>query len=125
MASLLSENGTPNFSDASAKGRKAIGDYLTKLGGGGQGPAPGAVHTQLIEQSGVDMSVDGRTAKGRWYGFFLFADGKGGATLEGGTYENEYVKENGKWKISNLTFHTQFEGSYEDGWKNYQGKDLP
>ena len=33
-----------------------------------------------------------------------------------GIYENEYIKENGKWRIKKLHFHLTFRTPYEDGW---------
>ena len=49
----------------------------THEGGGQQGLAPGAMHTQIIDHPVVNLSVDGESAKGRWYGFFLLSDGTG------------------------------------------------
>ena len=33
-----------------------------------------------------------------------------------GVYENEYIKENGKWKIKKLHYSRIFMSPYEDGW---------
>jgi hypothetical protein len=33
-----------------------------------------------------------------------------------GIYENEYVKEEGKWKIKKLHFNLTFRTPYEEGW---------
>ena len=40
----------------------------------------------------------------------------GGAVLGVGTYENEYIKEDGKWKILHLRFDDIFLSPYEEGW---------
>lgn len=37
---------------------------------------------------------------------------------EGGVYENEYIKEDGVWKIFRLRYYPFWHGSFEDGWKN-------
>ncbi len=73
----------------------------------------------------VNLSVDGKTAKGRWDAMFLRADSKGAASLEGGIFENDYVREGGVWKIAHQHFYPQYRGPYETGWTNVDGKDLP
>lgn len=62
---------------------------------------------QVMQLSGiVDVDPDGKRAKGRWYGFgasaLPTASGRVRAGWMNGTYEVEYVKENGKWKILKL-----------------------
>src|SRR5689334_4893030 len=99
MAALFADDGRLTLGDDAVTGRAAIAAFLTAKGGGRQGLAPGAIHTQLIDGPVVNLSADGRTAKGRWYGFFLTADGKGSAAIEGGMLENDYVRQNGAWKI--------------------------
>jgi hypothetical protein len=100
MADLYATNAAYIFDDETIKGRKAIGGYLASHEGRGQqGLKPGAVHTQIIDHPVVNLSVDGESAKGRWYGFFLLSDSEGNASIQGGVFENEYVREDGKWKI--------------------------
>jgi hypothetical protein len=126
MAGLFSADAVYVWGDDKANGPKAIGELLArKYGNGKQGLVPGAVHAQLIEQPIVDLSVDGKSAKGRWYGFLMTADGTGEAGIQGGVFENVYVNENGIWKISRLDFLPQYEGSYETGWTNWKGQDIP
>jgi hypothetical protein len=53
----------------------------------------------------IDVSPDGKTAKGRWYGFGAVAapHGKGvGQSIMNGIYENEYIKQDGKWKFKRI-----------------------
>lgn len=125
MADMFAKDGTYIFDDEIIKGRKAIGDYLTTHDGGGrQGLQPGAVHSQVIDHPVVNLSVDGESAKGRWYGFFLLSDNKGNASIQGGVFENEYVREDGKWKIGVHHFFPQYDGPYETGWHNWKGQDV-
>jgi len=125
MAALFTDDGRLTIGDDVATGRTPIAAWLTSQGGGRQGLAPGAVHTQLIDGPVVNLSADGRTAKGRWYGFFLNADGAGQASVDGGMFENEYAVQNGVWKIRSLHFYPQFTGAYETGWTNWKGANLP
>ena len=125
MAALFADDGRLTIGDDVAAGRAPIAAWLTSHGGGRQGLAPGAIHTQLIDGPVVNLSADGRTAKGRWYGFFLNADGAGQASVDGGMFENEYAVQNGVWKIRSLHFYPQFTGAYETGWTNWKGASLP
>jgi hypothetical protein len=126
MAGLFADEASLTIGDAAVKGRRAIATFLaTRLGSGRQGLPPGAIHTQLIDEPVVNLSVDGMMAKGRWYGFFLSGDGQGRASIEGGVFENEYVNERGTWKIAALHFFPQYAGPYETGWTNWKGQDLP
>ncbi len=73
----------------------------------------------------MNLSVDGKTAKGRWDAMILRSDVAGNASIEGGIFENEYVKENGVWKFADMHFYPLYQGPYETGWTNVEGKDLP
>jgi hypothetical protein len=69
----------------------------------------------------VDVNPDGKTAKGRWYALmFLNNAGMGGGAVWGvGIYENDYIKEDGKWKILHLRFDDIFLSTYDKkGWIN-------
>jgi len=125
MADLFANEATYTFDDETIKGRKAIADYLTSHEGGGQvGLKPGSVNAQIIDHPVVNLSVDGESAKGRWYGFALLSDSQGNASMRGGVFENEYVREDGMWKISRHRFHPQYDGPYETGWRNWKGQDV-
>jgi hypothetical protein len=71
-------------------------------------------HLQL--QPIVTVAADGKSAKGRWR--FLAEVGRWQKMqLWGaGTYENEYVKENGVWKIKTLHAYFRMYTPYADGW---------
>jgi hypothetical protein len=125
MGDLFTRDATYIFDDETIKGSKAIADYLTSHEGAGrQGLRPGAVHAQIIDHPVVNLSVDGESAKGRWYGFSLLSDDKGNASIQGGVFENQYVREDGKWKISVHHFFPQYDGPYETGWHNWKGQDV-
>lgn len=125
MADLFANDATYIFDDESVTGREAVADRLTTHEGGGrQGLLPGAVHAEIIDHPVVNLSVDGESAKGRWYGFSMLSDGEGNASMLGGVFENEYVREDGKWKIDVHRFYPQYAGPYETGWNNWKGRDL-
>jgi hypothetical protein len=82
--------------------------------------APPEFLHQLMPLSGIiDVDPDGKTAKGRWYGFGVYAlptDGKVQALFGSGIWENQFVKEDGKWKFMKLQYSLIFKTPYEDGW---------
>jgi hypothetical protein len=84
-------------------------------------PYPGkmALHMQL--QGVVHVDPSGDTAKGRWYCLMIQAQKINGkedikAIWGHGKYEDEYIKENGKWLLKKVLFINTFRTPYEDGW---------
>jgi len=81
---------------------------------------PEFLHQVMQLSPVIDVAPDGKTAKGRWYGFGANAFPRGGGKINAGwmngIYENEYIKENGKWKILKLHWCMTFHASYRDGW---------
>jgi len=69
----------------------------------------------------VDVSPDGKSAKGRWQTWLCEAKPYGAYNRQEwlhGYYENKYVKEDGKWKMSLLHWNNTFCSPFEDGWLN-------
>ena len=95
-------------------------DHFTAYNGEEMAP-PEYLHILMPNAGIVDLDPDGKTAKGRWYGFFLGAmrRGKGGklvALIGCGIWENEYVKENGIWKIKKIFWNDIFCSPLDEGW---------
>jgi hypothetical protein len=67
---------------------------------------------QLMQLSPViTVAPDGKTARGRFYSFGGVALPLGGGVTQSftsGIYENEYVKEDGIWKIKKIRWHMNF-----------------
>jgi hypothetical protein len=78
-------------------------------------------HMQL--QPVIDIAPDGGTAKGRWRAFEQFGLLHKSAQWAEGTYENEYVKEDGVWKISKLHYYMTYYVDFYKGWD--QGGNPP
>jgi hypothetical protein len=82
-------------------------------------PDPRFLH-QLMQLSGIiDVDPDGKRAKGRWYGFGgmrIPRDDKEEHVLSSGIYENEYVKENGRWQILSLSWTQPYIIRISEGW---------
>jgi len=65
----------------------------------------------------IEVAEDGKTAKGVWFvpGMVADPDRKSqGWTF--GKYDNDYVKEGGKWKIWHLHWVQTFETEFDKGW---------
>ncbi|HTQ36074.1 MAG TPA: nuclear transport factor 2 family protein [Steroidobacteraceae bacterium] len=125
MAALFASDATYVFDDDKVTGRAAIAAYLTaREGGGHQGLLPGEIHAEILDHPVVNLSVDGDSATGRWYGLLLQSDAQGNAGMRAGVFENRYVRRGGKWQISVHHFYPQYAGPYETGWTNWKGRDL-
>ena len=107
-------------------GKNSIRRYLSSLSGGKEGPLPGVLNDHFEVQPIVTVASDGLTAKGRWRLFLMTGvsgSGSGGNWGEG-IYENEYVKQDGVWKISKLHWYATFVAPYEGGWLNVDKKGI-
>ena len=99
-------------------GKDSIRKYLYSLSGGREGPLEGVLFNHMQLQPVVTVADDGASAKGRWRALILtgtYGEGSGGNWGEG-PYENEYVKEDGVWKISKLHWYATYFVPYEGGW---------
>ena len=82
-------------------------------------PQPELFHQIMPIAPIIDVSPDGKTARGRWYGYGAIASprGKGvGQSIVNGIYENEYVKENGKWKFKRVKWLLNYMAKPGQGW---------
>jgi hypothetical protein len=75
---------------------------------------------QVMQLSGiVDIAPDGKTAKGRWYGFGAISIKRGngvGQSFMSGIYIGDYVKEEGIWKFKKLLFEQFYTAKPLEGW---------
>jgi len=65
------------------------------------------------------IEVHGDKATGTWYLFGPFTSNTAKGPVANwiqGKYENDYVREGGKWKLSHLRFKFNIQSPYEDGW---------
>ncbi|NBB52821.1 nuclear transport factor 2 family protein [Rhizobium sp. CRIBSB] len=125
MGSLFSREGALVIGDREIVGPAAISAYLrTEIGQGRDGLPAGAVNTQLMMAPVITLSADGETARGRWQELTLRGRMGGTADWSGGMQVNDYVREDGVWKIARMHVIPQFAGSYETGWFSL-GPEIP
>lgn len=113
-ADLFAENGTIEIGGEGVYvGKTRILAYLQSKTA--EGPQQGILNDQMQLQPVISVHPDG-TAKGRWHVFSQEAVAGVSHHWGTGVYENEYIFEDGVWKISKLHLYTTMRTPYEDGW---------
>jgi len=89
------------------------------------GPSYGMLFEHIIAQDIVDVAPDRRTAQGRFRCFLQAGVHESkkdpppripAQFLEAGIYENEYVREDGIWKIKVFNYRIVYQARLEQGW---------
>jgi hypothetical protein len=113
-AALFARTGTYEFGQSGVYvGSAHVERGLSLMGP--QGLEEGQLNNYVMVQPIIHVSEDNRMAKARWRSDVqLSRAGKG--QWGGGVYENEYVNDNGTWKLSKLHYYVTFWGDYEQGW---------
>jgi hypothetical protein len=119
------EDTTVEFPEGTFLGKKGV---ERAFGTTNKNMDPEFMH-QMMQLSGViDIETDGKTAKGRWWGFGAMAIPSGeeisiGSKSEGikqalacGVYENEFIKDHEVWKIWKLKWVPLYSCTPEHGW---------
>ncbi len=83
---------------------------------GAEGPEYGKLNNYMQLQGVIHVAPDGRTAKARWRGMVQLGRKNQAGEWGEGTYENEYIKDKGVWKISRLHFYVTGFTDYDIGW---------
>src|SRR5271165_324321 len=127
VVDLFAESGEVWFLGGIYRGKAGvrrlyIERFQTQFTQGHNGPRYGWLldHPQL--QMVIDVAPDRRTAQARGRsmmqaGLHHTAEGNPRAWWEGGIYENDYVRENGIWKIKALRYFPFWHGSFAEGWQ--------
>ena len=118
FADLFADTGIGHYTQG-ALDREGIRTlFLKEVGGGRLGLADGRIYPHISMQPVVTLAADGQSAKGRWHIMAMLGGFGGSASWAGGVYENQYVRENGVWKMKDVRYLPQYSGRYEDpGWK--------
>jgi hypothetical protein len=117
VVDLLTDDATAEYAQSGVYvGKKSIRALLYAIGYGKRGLLPQQMreHTQL--QPVITLSPDGKTAHGRWRAVVLLGQFNEYARWQVGPYENEYRKEDGKWKISRIHWFETFTVPFKGGW---------
>jgi hypothetical protein len=131
VAGLFARDGAVVFLSGEYRGHEGVmrlyGTWFQNLfTGGTRGPVMGLLLDHFQLQDVITVAPDRQTAKGRFRG--ILAGGWHDAALglkpegmpqqfwEAGIYENDYVREDGVWKIKRLNYMMQWQADYETGW---------
>jgi hypothetical protein len=107
--------------------KRLYGDWIAgRFTGGRPGPVNGLLLDHFQMQDVITVAPDRKTAKGRFHGILLggwhddFQETREEMMpqqfMEAGIYENDYVREDGVWKIKRLDYMMQWQANYEEGW---------
>jgi hypothetical protein len=112
-ADLFAENGTLEIAGRGIyAGRERVRAYLRHLPPYGYG----TLYNHMQLQPVVHIDSTAGTAKGRWRTLMMVGrlghEGRWGEA----TYENSYVRENGRWRIASLHGVVNFYSEYDEGW---------
>jgi hypothetical protein len=119
FADLFADAATTNYQQG-ARGKEEVRKlFIEQVGQGKLGLAEGRIYPHILFQPVVHLSPGGRTAKGRWRILAMLGGFGGSATWYSGVYENEYVFDNGAWKIGVLHSEPRVTAAYNAaGWRD-------
>ncbi len=117
-ASLFTDDGTWEFGQMGVyQGKQSIARGMSVLGP--EGLQEGQLNNFPMLQPVIHVSEDNSRAWGRFRSDVMRSvDGPDGMKGQwgGGLYENEYVNDNGTWKIAKQHYWVTFWGDYDKGW---------
>ena len=139
VVDLFADGGEVRFMGGAFQGKAGLhrlycDRFRKNFTGGYNGPVHGFLLDHLQLQDIVDVAPGRDTARGR---FRCFMQAGSHATKkdapahlpkqwwEGGIYENDYVRENGVWKIQVLNYTAVYHGLYESGWAHTPPRFVP
>src|SRR5262245_22748016 len=117
FADLFADTGIGHYTQGALdrEGIRAL--FLKEVGGGRVGLADGRIYPHISMQPVVTLAADGQSGKGRWHIMAMLGGYGSSASWAGGVYENQYVRENGVWKMKEVTYLPQYSGRYDNpGW---------
>ena len=116
-AELFADDATIELGlDGVYRGRARVREYLRALGGGRNGLAPGQLNEHFQLMPVITLEGDGSSARGTWRDVMLIGQLGKDAFWGEGPYENEYVKQEGVWRIRKLHWFQTLYVPYAGGW---------
>lgn len=116
VADLFTEEGTFEVARRGVYVGKARIRRALEVLYGGPRLNTGELFDHIILATVVTIAPDGRSAGARSTQLSMLGRNGEYAMWQLGTYENEFVKENGVWKISAVRFYPRMTTDYDAGW---------
>lgn len=134
VVDLFSDHGSIVFAGGLYKGKAGLkrlyfDRFRQNFTNGHNGPIYGFLLDHQQSQQIIDVADDRKTAKARFRCFMqagshITKEGPVMAGLqqwwEGGIYENDYINEDGIWKIKQLDYNVVYHGTFEEGWAHWK-----
>lgn len=126
LAGLFAQQSSMELAMRGVYRDERVGGFLRAVfgRGGQQGPVAGRLGNHLQLQPVITIAPDGRTAQARVRMVQQMSQGPR-ASIGGAIYENEFVKEDGVWKLSKLATFNTLSAGYEGGWARNAGRGMP
>jgi hypothetical protein len=126
LGDLFGANGVAHYAQGDFRGPESLRKfYLQELGRGQLGLAEGRIYPHIMIQPVVTVAADGKTARGRWHVIAMLGSYGASASWAGVVYENRYMFEDNAWKISELSYNSQYSGRYSPPGLALSKWDLP
>ena len=129
-ANLFADEGRVVYGvDGVYTGRDRIKELFTRHGGGSMNAGPGLpfgrLNMHMHLQPLVTISADGRSAQARWREWGQLGNYKDKAEWSDAILENDYIKEDGVWKVREMRYYINFVAPYIGGWASLEpaGRD--
>jgi hypothetical protein len=117
FADLFADSGIGYYTQGALDREGIRSLFLKEVGGGQLGLADGRIYPHISMQPVVTLAPDGQSGKGRWHIMAMLGGYGRSASWSGGVYENQYIRENGVWKMKEVRYYPQYSGRYDDpGW---------
>ncbi len=97
-------------------GQDRVREYQHNFTPGSIGPREGSLFNHMHLQPVIHVAPDGETATVRSRALIMFGILNTNAQWGDAIYENQFVKQDGVWKIEYLHPYQTFYTNYEDGW---------
>lgn len=126
-ADLFADNGRVMYGmDGVYIGQERIQELFTHHGGGNMNAGPGLpfgrLNMHMHLQPLVTIGEDGLTAKARWREWGQVGNFKVKAEWSDAILENDYIKEDGVWKIAEMRVYLNFIAPYQGGWASLEAQ---